>query len=255
MKIDDLVEDIFSKKSIFEKEVLDVVREHDRLEIINILSVSIVRDILKEHLDFGHIQDLSDFTLEPVVNIIFKEIANEWIAYATEILSCSREFALEVLQLGRNAKFLHFLADDYARHCKPTIYEEIANSFIDLLASMDRKSKKVMLVNAVIHSDLIANRSMLGINSFEQLHKCIINAKNLKNIELTKLQNKLSDILKELSDNATNPERRELLSSVLKQYERKNEEMREQKLEAFDPTLQRVKRAIENALKNGAYSL
>ncbi|MDQ7045122.1 MAG: hypothetical protein Q9M32_04330 [Sulfurimonas sp.] len=255
MNREELVENIFSNKSDFEKEVLNVLKEKDKSEIMHILAYSIVRDTLKEHLNFLHIKSLSDFTLKPVVNILFKEIANEWISYAMDLLDYSKEEALEILQNAHRVKLLHTLADDYFKHYKGYIYEEIADTFIDLLASMNQASDKVLLVNAVINSDLIANRSVLGINSFNQLYRRIIAAKNLKNIEVSALQIKLSDILIELDCNSTSAQRREILMSILPQYEEKNKKMSQMKLETFDASLQRVKRAILNALKNNSYKL
>ncbi len=254
MNIDETVKSIFSKKSSFEKEVLNILKEKDRVEVIHILSNRLVDDSLREHINFLHIKSLSDFTLKHIVNILFKEMANEWISFAMDFLDYSKEEALETLQTNNRIKFIHTIAEDYFKYYKDYIYEDIADSFISLLASMSKSSDKIILVNAVINSDLIANRSMLGINSFDQLYRRIISAKNLKNTEISSLQIKLSDILIELDSNITSDKRREDLLIVLPKYEEKNKQMLEKKLENFDASLQRVKRAIFNSLKNGIFA-
>ena len=251
----DLVENIFTKRTTFEKEVLNVKSEKDKSEIVHMLTHVIVTDSLKEHINFLYLRELSDFTLKHIVNMLFKEFANEWIEYSMEILGSSKEVALEELQKPHRVKFIHTLADDYFKYYKEYFYEGIADTFIELLATMSPDSKKIKLVNAVINSNLIANRSVLNINSFDQLYRRVISAKNLKNIEVSTLQVKLSDILIELDCNSTSAKRREDLLTVLPAYEEKNKDIAGKKLEHFDGSLQRVKRAIFNALKSDKYKL
>jgi len=203
----ELIENIFTKNIYFEEEVLGVRNDEDKSEIMHILSDRIVRNILKDHISFLHIKKLSDFTLKHVVNILFKEFANEWISFAIDILDYTKEEALVELQKRNRVKYLHDISDEYYKVYKDYIYEEIANTFIDLLASINQSSDKVRLVNAVINSELIANRSLIGINSFNQLHRRVISAKNLKNAEVSASQIKLSDILLKLDSNTTSDDK------------------------------------------------
>lgn len=255
MTTSELIENIFTHNSCFEKEVLGVDNEKERSDIMHILSDRIVRNILKDHISFLHIKKISDFTLKHVSNILFKELANEWIAFAVDLLDYTKEEALAVLQKKDRVKYLHDISDKYYKIYKDYFYEDIANTFIDLLASLNQSSTKVVLVNAAINSELIPNRSMLGINSFDQLYRRIISAKNLKNAEVSALQIKLSDILLKLDSNTISDEKRDELLISLSKYEKKNEKMSVARLEDFDDSLKRVKMAIINSLKKGVYKL
>ncbi len=251
MTTEELIESIFAKKFIFEKEVLNIRSEKDKSNIMHILATSLVRNILKEHLNFVYLNKLSDFTLKHIINILFKKIASEWVMFAMEILKYSREEALEELQKRNRAKYIHSLAEDYYRNYKEFFYEEISNSFIELLASMNPSSDKIKLVNAVINSDLIANRSILNINSFDQLYQRVISAKNSKNMQIRVLQIKISNILVKLDSKDISERKKEDLLFVLPGYKDKKKKMSDRKLEDFDASLKRVKMAIFNSLKNG----
>jgi len=256
MKINtEQIEKIFVSQHTFEKEVLGVTCENDKSEIMKILSSLVVNETLKEHLSFLYIKDLSDFTLKHIINILFKEIANEWIVYAMEDLELSREDALEELQIQGRVKLIHALAAEYYKHYKDHIFEEIAKSFIELLASIRSGSEKIALVNAVINSDLIANRTILGVNSFDQIHAKVKSAKNAKTSELSSIKMKIFDIKKEIANPVTAKDKKESLLAILPNYEKKMQDITEMKLESFETSLERIKRAIFNSLKNGLYKI
>ncbi len=247
------INDIFTNKTLFEKEVLNITSEKDRTDIMRILSKSIVRDTLKEHINFLYLKDMSDFTLKHIVNIFFKEVANEWVHYAQDVLDFSKEEALTELQPKDRVKFIHTLVKNYYKFYKEYIFKEIAGTFIELLASMNQNSTKIILVNAIINSDLVANRNIIGINSFDQLYRRVRSAKNLKSADVSYLQIKVSNIKKEIQSYKANQEKKEQLTTLLLKYEKKVTDARNTKLEYFDATLQRVKKDIINSLKNGKF--
>ena len=76
------VKELFDDRVLFEREVLRVENNNDRRDVVGILVNTLVRDTLKEHLNFLYIETFSDFSLKHIVNIIFKEMANEWADYA-----------------------------------------------------------------------------------------------------------------------------------------------------------------------------
>lgn len=242
------IDNIFANATLFEKEILHVLNDDDRIEIMRIMTNYMIRDILKEHINFLYIRNLSDFTLRPIRNILFKEIANEWISYAMDALKLSKADALVVLQAKEKVKLIHALAANYYRHYKLHIFEEIADTFIELVASISRSSDKSVLINAVINSDLIANRTVLGINSFDQLYKKARSAKNLKSLEVSKIQMKITETLKNMSNQSKSKEEKEKLQNVLVKYERQAKESEAKKLENFDASLQRVKTSMVNSL-------
>ena len=181
--------EIFHDKIFFEKEVLNVKNNNDRRDVIAILIDTLVRDTLKEHLNFLYIENFSDFTLEQIVNIIFTEMANSWLNYAMDELSYSRDDALDELRIEHRVKFLKSLSRDYYNSLKNRIFEEIADTFIELLILNTKEDKKSVLINAVINSNLIPNRTTLNIKSWEHLEKCVKVAKDLKGENIAKLEN------------------------------------------------------------------
>jgi len=255
LKQEELIKKIFTSRRFFEKNILDVNNENDKSEIMKILSKEMVDDVLKENINFLHVRTLEDFTLSPIVNILFKELANEWISYAMDILELSKEDALEELQEDNRVKFIHLIAADYYKFYKEYFYEKIANSFIDLLASMNQGSEKIRFVNSIINSNFIANRNILGINSFDQLYRRVKAAKNLKNIELGIVQSKISEILQEIEDPNIIYSKKENLLIVLPSYERKETLIKEKRLESYDSSLERVKMAVFNSLKSELYKI
>lgn len=247
------IEDIFIHKTLFEKEVFDVNSEKERAEVMKILAHKIVDIILKEHLNFTCIKQLSDFTLKHITNILFKEIASEWMYYSMEVYGYTKEKALEEIQPKERIVFIHQIAEEYYRYYKDYIFENIANSFIDLLASMNKGSEKIILVNSVINSDLMANRNIIGINSFDQLYKRIVSAKGLKSASISQVQIKISDLAKELVSDDVTQSKKEDLSIVLPKYEERVKKLQNTNLEEFDHSLKRVKMAIFNSLKSGVF--
>ena len=250
----EIIKNIFRNSTLFEKEILHAVSDNDRSDIMKILAAHLVRDVLKEHINFLYVKDLEDFTLKQIVNILFKEIANEWISYAMDTLHYPKEKALVELQPKERVKLIHSIALTYYREYKSYIFEEIADTFIELVASISHSSERALLVNEVINSKLIANRTVLGINNFDQLHRKVKSAKNSKNSDVSSIQMKIADIIKDINSPDTSDEERERLLIVLPKFENKAEKTVAMKLENFDASLQRVKRAIVNSLNSGIYN-
>lgn len=253
-EIKEKIESIFFNSTVFEKEILHVFNDNDRSEIMHILAVSLVRSTLKDHLNFLHLKDFSDFTLKQVVNILFKEIASEWISYSIDIFDYSKAQSLEELQPKKRVRLIYGLASLYYKEYKFYIFEEIADTFIELISSISKDSKKSSLITDVIESNLIANRTVLGIKDFNQLYKMVGQAKNEKSIETSNLQVKISDIIKETNKNNITEEYKDKLLMVLSKYEKKLEQMNSVKLDEFNDGLKRVKNSIVNSLNSGKFN-
>ena len=181
--------ELFTDKALFEKEVLNVENIKDRKDVVDILAISLVGDILKEHINFLYIEKFSDFSLKQIVNIVFREMANEWVDYAMNDLNYSKDDALNELRIDNRIKFLKSLSSDYYNFFKDCIFEKIADTFIELLVQNNKVDKKSILINAVINSYLIPNRSVLNINSWNQLNEYVKLAINLQGIKAEKLEN------------------------------------------------------------------
>jgi hypothetical protein len=92
------IEKIFKDRALFEWEVLHVSSHYDRLEIMEILAQAIVRGKLKYETNFLYLESFKEFKFSQIVNILFHEIANEWISFATEILYYPKREAIQELQ-------------------------------------------------------------------------------------------------------------------------------------------------------------
>ena len=244
----EFIDNLFTEKTLFEQEVLNVTSDHDRAEIIKILAVNIVGDILKEHLNFLYIKSLSDFTLKHIVNILFKEIASEWIDYAIDELKYSKEEALEALRLNNRVQLIKSLSQEYYTVYKGYIFREIADSFIELLALNAKVDKKSVLINAVINSNLIVDRSLLGINSSDQLCEYAKIALEAKEEKVNAFKLRLSEIKTAIENVKIKKVKREELHLLYASYEEKLKKVSLLKLDYFDENLKKVKKAIIKAL-------
>lgn len=245
----DHLKKFFENKALFEEAVFNVKNEKDRREILNILADTFVRDTLKEHLNFMHINNVSDFTLEQIINILFKEIANEWIDYAVHDLKLSKDEALEALQHEERVRFIKLLAEDYYKCIKKYIFEKIADSFIDLLVFNSQENTRSVFINAVINSDFILDRRILNINSSDQLCRAAKRAKELKDEKLHTFKKRIEQIQKGRSQLNIPKAQRDEFAQVYAMYEKKIKEVQMLKLENFDEMLLSVKKALISALK------
>ena len=239
---------LFEDRALFEKEVLNALTNKDREEIVHILADLLVLDRLKEHLNFMYINDISDFTLNQIVNIMFEEIANEWIDYAIHDLKLSKNDAFEALQLEERIKFVKLLSQDYYLHFKEYIFEKIADTFVDLLVFNSEENTKNVFINAIINSDLFLDRSILNINSSDQVCRAAKRAKELKNEKLHNFKERIDQIQNGRSQLNIPQIQKDEFGRVHETYEKKMEDVKKLKLENFDEALLNVKKALINTL-------
>lgn len=226
---DDLVISIFSDTKIFEENVLAVHNNSDRIEIMDILAKKLIRDLLKEELNFLYMKNLDHFDFSLIVNLLFKEIANEWLSYAMDRLLYKREEALELLQEKKHTLFILSLVKDYFRLYKIYFFQEIADSFIDLISHMSSPSVSNKLIDEVLQSGFVKNQNISVVYNYSQLWGRVKNAQNAKKEKQTKLQLKIAE--------ANDPKMR-------KRYEFKEEELMEEPLAFFDDAILRLRNAM-----------
>jgi len=226
---DNLVISIFTETKIFEQNVLEVHNNSDRIEIMDILAKKLIRDLLKEELNFLYMKNLDHFDFSLIVNLLFKEIANEWLSYAMDTLLYERDDALELLQEKKNTLFILSLVKEYFRLYKIYFFQEIADSFIDLINNMPSPSVSNKLIDEVLESGFVKNQNISVIYNYSQLWARVKNAQNAKKEEQTKLQLKIAE--------ANDPK-------IRKRYEFKEEELRDEPLAFFDDALLRLRNAM-----------
>jgi hypothetical protein len=250
---EEFIEKIFKKNSVFEKEVLNITNEDDRVEIMQILAKFIVGDVLKEELNFLYIQRFSDFTFKPIINILFKEIANEWIYFAMQELSFTKKEALLEIQTKKRVLFIRSLVESYYKNYKHYIFKEIADTFIELVENIPNANTQNRVVNEVLKSDLITYNNMVAVYNFRQLWNMVKNAQNLKQTTLKRLKSDIKKISKQLEKEQLSTQKRDKLSSSLKKNKKELKKLSKRSLDRFDEAIKRFKNTLVNSMLETDY--
>jgi len=224
-----LVEKIFSKKEVFEKHVLNVVSQNDRIEVMGILSKTIIRYALKDELNFLYMKDLKNFKFSLIVNLLFHEIANEWVSYAQEQLGYSHEKASNIIQEKEKAIYLVSLVKEYFKQYKIYFFQEIADTFIELIETMPSPNFSNSLIDTVLHSGFIRNANIAVIYNYGQLWSRVRHAHDFKKDKLTKIQIKI--------DEAEN-------SEMKKKYEYQEAILEDKPLAYYDEAILRLRNTM-----------
>jgi len=223
------IENIFSQKELFERHILNITCNSDRIEVMDILAKRIVRVLLKEELSFLYMKDLSNFKFTLVNNILFRELASEWVSYAEEKLGLNKEEALAVIQNKEHVLFVIELVKEYFEQYKIYFAQEIADSFIELVENMPNPNISNSLINEVLGSGFVKNKTISVVYSYSQLWARIRNAHSLKKDKLTTIQIDISEC-------------RDFTQR--KKLEYKEESLEETPLAFFDEALQRLRNTM-----------
>lgn len=226
---------IFSSKVEFEKYILNVTCESDRVEVLEIVAYRLIRVLLKEELSFLYMKDLKSFKFSLIINIMFKELANEWVSYAQEFLGYSRESALEMMQEKSRVLFLLELTKGYFRTYKIYFLQEIADTFIELVENMPSPARSNALIDKVLRSDFTKSKNISVVYSYSQLWRHVKHAQSLKKKEITKLQIKI-DQTKDVSK--------------LKKYEYEEELLTYKSLAHFNEAVLRLRNTMVTYMMN-----
>lgn len=235
------IDKIFKDKALFEWEVLHVSSHYDRLEIMQILARTLVRDKLKYEINFLYLQSFGDFKFTQIVNIIFHEIANEWISFSTDVLYYPKKEAIEELQDKQRVKFIHSLAKSYYEKYKRQIFEEIADTFIELVSSVKHDKEATKIIQETLQSDLIKNRQILEMHNFSQLFNRIKSAQNIKNSDITTIKMKAVELKEKYINPAIDTDEKQRLHSLLDKADKELSKLKHAGLDKFDPAIKRLK--------------
>lgn len=244
----ELIKKIFSDVKFFEKKILDVESDNDRAEIMKILSESLVHDTLKEEINFLYLIVFSDFTLKPIPNIIFKELASEWVIFAEDMLHMDKDQALKELQDKGRVQFILTIVHNYLRKYKHFIFEEIADTFIELIDRIPNARKSNAFVEEVLNSNFIVNQKLLHVRDFRELWRRVRAARNLKNTELNVAHAKVNDTKALLLKKDISYEKKEALKRSLFVYETELEKLNKTPLDHFEDTVKKVKESMINSM-------
>ncbi|NOR58365.1 MAG: hypothetical protein GQ474_07565 [Sulfurimonas sp.] len=235
------VDKLFKDRALFEWEVLHVSSHYDRLEIMQILAQTLVRDKLKYEINFLFLQSYSDFKFTQIVNIIFHEIANEWISFATEVLYYPKSEAIQELQDKARVRFIHALAKGYYEKYRRQIFEEIADTFIELVSNVKQDKEATKLIQEILQSDLIKNRQILEMHNFSQLFSRIKAAQNIKNSDITTAKMKVIEIKEKYTVPNIDTDEKQRLHGLLDKAESELIELKRLALDKFDHGVKRLK--------------
>jgi hypothetical protein len=235
------IEKIFKDRALFEWEVLHVSSHYDRLEIMEILAQIIVRGKLKYEINFLHLESFKEFKFSQIVNILFYEIANEWVSFATEVLYYPKKEAIKELQNKTRVKFIHSIASDYYNKYRRKIYEEIADTFIELVSYEKKNTQINKLIQDVLNSDLVKNRQILEMHNFSQLFSRIKAAQKIKKSDIQKIKKKISQIKEKYQSDTIDIDERQHLLRLLEKASQELEDFKNSGLDKIDPAIKRLK--------------
>jgi hypothetical protein len=237
----ELIELIFSKREFFEEYVLEVLSDIDRLDIMEILSKRFIEILLKDELNFLYMKNFDNFNFSLIKNILFKEIANEWVFFAQEELMYTKEEALDIIQNKKRVLFLLALVKWYFTKYKKYFTDKIADSFIKLVESMPNATLDNPIIKTVLKSNFVKNKNLSVVHNYDQLYNRVKDARNNKNEQLSKEQIKVSELYIKLQTQNYIKEDVVKIKSLLKKVEYNIEVLEEKELANFDDAVKRVR--------------
>ena len=231
---------IFSEQSFFENKILGVYTSQDRLEIMQILSVKLIGHDLKHELNFLYMKSLVSFKFSFIVNLLFKEFVHEWVSFAIEELSFSKEEAIEEIQEKKRVIFLHDIIKSYYCDYKIEFIKKIADSFISLIDIAPTATFNNEIIKEVLESNLLKNDNVLVVYSYHQLWSRVKEAHNTKSLEIAKLQVRIADLSLEKESEET-IKNIKICSNKIKKIENKS-------LGEFSEAVLRIRSTMINAM-------
>ena len=248
--MDKLFEDI----SLFEWEVMHVTSHNDRVEVMQLLAKTLVREKLKHEINFLYLKSFYNFKFSSIINGLFKEIVREWLGFTEEVLFYSQSDALKEVQDPARANFIYGIVNDYFDNYQRYIYEEIINTLIELIDSVPHANNINLIVQKVLDSELVMTKGILAVQHFDQVWRMVRTARDKKIVEISKVQKAIADTFTKLKRESLDEEKEENLISLIEKLELKMEDLNNFPMDCFDIALKRFK---ENMVKSmtRAYSL
>ncbi|WP_294963574.1 hypothetical protein [Sulfurimonas sp.] len=235
------IDKLFNDRTLFEWEVLHVSTHYDRVEIMLILAQTLVRNKLKHEINFLYLQSFIDLKFQQIVNILFHEIANEWMSFATEVLNYPKKEAIVELKEKSRVKFIHGIADDYYDKYRRYIFEEIADTFIELVSKNEQTRDSTFLIQETLQSDLIKNKQLLELHNFTKLNNRIKVAQDIKKSNIVTAKMKIMDIKEKSTSSTIDIKEKIKLQHLLKEAKKEPSRLELEGLDKFDPAIKRLK--------------
>ena len=244
----EFVKSVLCDSYLFEKYILNVHSDDDRLEIMKILSKKLIRVDLREDLNFLHMKDFGNFKFSLIVNLLFKEMANEWIGFAKERLSYSKEKALDEIQEKSRVMFIYSLVKQYFDKYKKEYLREIANTFFELVAMAPVATLSNQLVKDVLASKLLKKDNVPAYHSYYQLWTRTKKARNVKNLNISAIQVKISEMASKIDSNALSEEESLKVQDKLAKRKAYLKSVQDKSFVEFDESLKRARDAMVDSM-------
>ncbi len=225
---------IFSQEKEFEKYILNVHNNDDRVEIMTILSQRVIQSLLKEEFNFLYMKSLGNFHFSLIKNMLFIEISHEWLSYAQGVLAYTQEESLSMLQEKSKVVFLITLVKEYFKKYKELFFQDIADSFIMLVNNMPSQMQSSKLIDEVLESDFVKSDNVFVVLNYSQLWSRVRNANEFKKEKISKIQIKIAETKE---------------SATLKKYELQESILDEKPLAYFDDAVMRLRNTMVAHMK------
>lgn len=142
---------IFSDKTKFEEEVLQVKCDEDRKEVMSLSCSEICSDKkLSKSMNFLKIKSIDDLDFDKVHIALVQLLLAELLSLLKE-----KNFTrVEIDSVKKNKQYLKFmyeLSQVYMKRFSGLFYKEVVNTFFDLLAIADKPEKLSSVVSEVIN--------------------------------------------------------------------------------------------------------
>ncbi len=147
------IQNLFSDKVIFEKEVLHVNCDEDRKEVMSLMCKELCTNSKIAHqINFLKLKSIDDINFDGV-NIALVQLL---IAELVSLLNERRYTQAEIDSIKKNKvylKFMYQLAQTYMRRFGTLLYKEVANTFFELIGVADKPEN----VSKVVHEAINGN--------------------------------------------------------------------------------------------------
>lgn len=142
---------LFSDKSLFEKEVMQINCDEDRREIMALMGKEICNESeISSQVNFLKIKSIDELDFSRVTIALVQIILAELLLLLKE----KNYPAVKIETVKKNKEYLAFiyaLAQTYMRRFGAEFYKELINTFFDLIAIADRADKLSPVVAEVIN--------------------------------------------------------------------------------------------------------
>ncbi|MCW8839000.1 MAG: hypothetical protein OQK11_09900 [Thiovulaceae bacterium] len=194
-QLEEYVEKIFNSLELFEWDVLHVSTNTDRAEVIEILAQNFVNGVLKNEINFLYIIDIENIQYHKIKQTMFKEIVAEWIVFCKDVLSYSKDEAINAIKKDGRVNFVNNIVNSYFQKFHSIIFSKMFDSFLELFNQTPITKNKQIFIDKILQSSLNRDTKSITIRKFSQLYSRVRIAQDIKNKEIGKLNLRIKELM------------------------------------------------------------